>query len=153
MAVATTTAATATSSSRRHRHQVKRFRRSGGDQGSAAVEFALVLPVLMLILFGIIDFGRMLHARIVLSQAAHEGARTAAILDEAAADNTIDAVLGSMVDGLEGRDVTDCEGAVGGDATVTLTYGFAFATPLNLLFDVGDGDGATLTAEAVVPCL
>ena len=45
------------------------------DRGSVAVEFALVLPVLLLIVFGIIDFGRALNAQIELTGAAREGAQ------------------------------------------------------------------------------
>jgi len=47
------------------------------DRGATAVEFALLLPVLLLLLFGIIDFGRALNAQITLTQAVREGARLA----------------------------------------------------------------------------
>ena len=50
-------------------------RRGARDRGAAAVEFALLLPLLLLIVFGIIDFGRALNAQITLTQAAREGAR------------------------------------------------------------------------------
>ncbi len=49
------------------------------SNGAAAVEFALVLPLLMLLLFGIISYGVMLSFRQSLSQAAAEGARAAAV--------------------------------------------------------------------------
>ena len=49
------------------------------DAGASAVEMAIVLPVLVLLAFGIIDFGRMLNAQIQLSQAAREGVRLAAL--------------------------------------------------------------------------
>ena len=49
------------------------------EQGAAAVEMALVLPLLLLLLFGIIDFGRVLNAQITLTEAAREGARAAAL--------------------------------------------------------------------------
>ncbi len=54
------------------------------DRGSAAVEFALVLPLLLLIVFGIIDLGRALNAQITLTEAAREGVRLAAYGDSAA---------------------------------------------------------------------
>lgn len=41
------------------------------------VEFALVAPVLLLIVFGIIDLGRLIYTYVTLSQAANEGARVA----------------------------------------------------------------------------
>src|ERR1039458_5924651 len=58
-------------------------RRSTGiaarERGAAAVEFALLLPVLLLLVFGIVDFGRALNAQITLTQAAREGVRLAAL--------------------------------------------------------------------------
>jgi hypothetical protein len=41
------------------------------------VEFALVAPVLLLLLFGIIDFGRVIYIYITINQAVNEGARVA----------------------------------------------------------------------------
>lgn len=122
-----------------------RVRRSGEDQGSAAVEFALVLPVLMIILFGIIDFGRMLNTRITLSQAANEGARAVAVAGDEAATGVIDAIMGST--GYAVEEIDGCAGPLD-DATVTLSHSFTFVTPF-----VGGGDGIELTATAVVPCL
>ncbi len=58
------------------------------DRGAAAVEFVLVLPVLLLLVFGIVDFGRMLNAQIVVTEAAREGARAAALIDEAAGERS-----------------------------------------------------------------
>jgi len=49
------------------------------DRGAAAVEMALVLPLLMALVIGIIDFSRIFNAEIQLSQAAREGARIAAL--------------------------------------------------------------------------
>ncbi len=58
-----------------------RLRRRGqrGDRGAAAVEFALVMVPLLMIVFGIISYGFMLSFRQTLSQAATEGARAAAV--------------------------------------------------------------------------
>jgi Flp pilus assembly protein TadG len=49
-----------------------------GYHGQGLVEFALVLPIFLLILFGLIDAGRYVYMNSVLSQAAREGARLAA---------------------------------------------------------------------------
>lgn len=48
-----------------------------GETGAAAVEFALVVPVLLAIVLGILGFGRMYSTQIDLSNAAQEGARFA----------------------------------------------------------------------------
>lgn len=49
------------------------------DRGAAAVEIALVLPLLIAMLFGIIDVSRLFNAELQLSQAAREGARLASL--------------------------------------------------------------------------
>src|SRR5690349_8554855 len=53
--------------------------RSSGERGAAAVELALVLPVLLMLVFGIIEFGRGYNTRITLTSAAREGARAMAL--------------------------------------------------------------------------
>ncbi len=45
------------------------------DRGAVAAEFALLLPVLLTILFGIIEFGMIMYSREVVTNAAREGAR------------------------------------------------------------------------------
>ena len=49
------------------------------ERGAAAVEFALVLPMLLVILLGIIEFGRAYNTQISLTHAARETARHMAI--------------------------------------------------------------------------
>jgi Flp pilus assembly protein TadG len=57
-----------------------RRRRNGRlDRGAAAVEMALVLPILLFVLMGMIDFGRAYNAQIQLSAAAREGVRLASL--------------------------------------------------------------------------
>jgi Flp pilus assembly protein TadG len=48
-------------------------------RGQAMVEMALVLPIFLLVLFGLIDVGRLVFTNSMLSQAAREGARVAAV--------------------------------------------------------------------------
>lgn len=54
-------------------------RRRRTDRGAAAVEFALVVPLLLLLVLGILSYGVMLSFRQTLSQATTEGARAAAV--------------------------------------------------------------------------
>ncbi len=49
------------------------------EDGVAAVEFAIILPVLALILFGVLEFGRVWSQYQVFQGAAREGARCAAV--------------------------------------------------------------------------
>ncbi|WP_370248745.1 TadE/TadG family type IV pilus assembly protein [Nocardioides sp.] len=57
----------------------RHVRHAREDRGAAALEFALIAPILLLLVFGIISFGFMLSFRQNLSQAAAEGARAAAV--------------------------------------------------------------------------
>jgi Flp pilus assembly pilin Flp len=45
------------------------------EEGAAAVEFALLLPLLLILLFGIIEFGLILYFQGVVASASREGAR------------------------------------------------------------------------------
>ncbi len=45
------------------------------ERGAVAAEFALLLPVLLTILFGIIEFGMIMYSREVITNASREGAR------------------------------------------------------------------------------
>lgn len=49
------------------------------ERGAVAVEFALLAPVLIMLLFGIMEFGRAYNTQITLTSAAREGARVMAI--------------------------------------------------------------------------
>ena len=49
------------------------------EKGQSLVEFALVLPLLILLLFGIIDFGRIFNAYLTIDHAGRDAARTASI--------------------------------------------------------------------------
>jgi len=57
----------------------RRRGRGHHDRGAAAVEMALVLPLLLFLLMGMIDFGRAYSAQIQLAQAAREGVRLASL--------------------------------------------------------------------------
>ncbi|MBJ6725733.1 TadE/TadG family type IV pilus assembly protein [Geomesophilobacter sediminis] len=58
-----------------------------GEKGSALVEMAISITLLLLILFGTIEFGRVMYMRNTLNLAAREGARLASVtpapIDEA----------------------------------------------------------------------
>ena len=49
------------------------------EKGQALVEFALILPILLILVCGIIDFGWLYYNQITLNNAAREGARYAVI--------------------------------------------------------------------------
>lgn len=49
------------------------------DRGQSLVEFALLVPILILLIFGLFDFGRAIYAYNAVSNAAREGARIAIV--------------------------------------------------------------------------
>jgi Flp pilus assembly protein TadG len=58
---------------------IKYNRRSHYGRGQSLVEVALVLPILLIIMMGLLDFGRAFYIQVALRDAADEGAVYAAI--------------------------------------------------------------------------
>lgn len=82
------------------------------EQGSSLVEFALILPVLTMILMGIFDFGRAIYAFSAISNGAREGARYGIVhptnrdTDPPYAENTIEARAAAQLMGLDPARIT-----------------------------------------------
>jgi len=83
------------------------------ERGSTLVEFAFAFPVLCGVLFGMIDGGRFVSARVALSQASAEAARTACLSSTASATD-VDTAFTSAAALLPGANVdwtqTFCNG-------------------------------------------
>ena len=60
--------------SKRGKHRLLR-----GTEGATVVEFAIIVPVLLLILWGIVDFGNVYYQLSIVNEAAREGARVAGV--------------------------------------------------------------------------
>lgn len=60
-------------------HRARTHARARDESGAAVVEFALILPVILALVFGIISYAYMLSYRQAVTQAAVEGARSAAV--------------------------------------------------------------------------
>ena len=56
----------------------------GSERSQSMVEFVLVVPIFLVLVFGIIDFGRAFYTVHDLAAATREGARYAAVLDDPA---------------------------------------------------------------------
>jgi hypothetical protein len=108
---------------------------------------ALVLPLLLLVVFAILDFGRLFHTQMTLTAAAREGARAAAFGGDAA--DRVRTIAGDDVE----VQVQDCPagGGVGEDARVTVRFTFQFVTPVGLLGGGFDGE-TEIAGEGVMPC-
>ncbi|MHA7281431.1 TadE/TadG family type IV pilus assembly protein [Arthrobacter sp. TMS2-4] len=107
------------------------------ERGAAAVEMALLLPVLILLLLGIMEFGRAFNAQVILTNAARESVRVMAISkDEPRAKNSAVAAAGTLRPALAATNVAiSVPGATAGNrcpaestATVTITYSLSTLT-------------------------
>jgi Flp pilus assembly protein TadG len=101
-------------------------------EGLAAVEFALLLPVVALFMLGIIELGRLFWHRSTLEHAAEETGRYA-MAHAAASANELTAVLRERAAVALPRDAVAValdRSTIGGIRylTITATYDFAFVT-------------------------
>ena len=108
----------------------------------------------MLLVFGIVDFGRALNAQITLTQAAREGARMAALGEQNVVSGTQAAATGLNPVNVT---VTSCPVGAGAgvNAVVQVSYKFSFITPVAAIasiFGSSFGSTMTLTAQGVMPC-
>lgn len=101
------------------------------EGGSSAVEFALVLPILAMVLFGIIDFGRLQFERINVTAAAYEGARASGYkLGDTAISAAVNAASGGLAVSVTASTNRNCATA-GTSTTITVSRPseFQFYTP------------------------
>jgi len=87
------------------------------QNGATAVEMALILPILVMVLFGIFQFGIAYNNWIALTHAAREGARLAAVgqYDEQAVRESAPSV------DIQSVNITGQGGKIGDPVTVTVT--------------------------------
>ncbi|MDQ6600274.1 TadE/TadG family type IV pilus assembly protein [Bacillus salipaludis] len=102
------------------------------EKGQSLVEFALILPILVLLLFGIIDFARIFHVYLTMDHAGREAARAASIGKD---DSTIKstAVSDASSIGLTADKVGVTPSGTktsGSNISITITYPITFLTPV-----------------------
>lgn len=106
------------------------MRRSDGQRGSAAIEFALVLPLVLLLLLALLQIGVLAHDRLVLTQASRAGAREAAV--QPSVDAVDDAVRAAAA-GLDPERLrvdVSWSGTRGAPVTVSVAYEMPIASVL-----------------------
>jgi Flp pilus assembly protein TadG len=128
-------------------------------RGQTLVEFALILPIFILVLVGIFDFGRAVYAYNTISNSSREAVRLG-IVDQNVTKLEAEAVKASVALGATAADVevafltADLSGAcdvpaeIGCVVEITVHYQYNAATPIigNL---VGTIDMASTTREPI----
>jgi Flp pilus assembly protein TadG len=99
------------------------------QKGAAAVEFAFVLPILMVLVFGTIEFGVLFYNKAMITNASREGARSGIVF---APTRPTDTDISSVVD-------TYC-------ATSLITFGTA-SSPATTVSRAGSDPGDSLTVN------
>jgi Flp pilus assembly protein TadG len=106
--------------------------RRSNQRGQAVIELALTLPLLLLVVFGIIDFGFMFQRYESVTNAAREGARIGILADYTAAEAQNRALSYLSASGLNGP-IRACGGAILKDSRcaqmTTQTVTVAGSTP------------------------
>jgi hypothetical protein len=79
-------------------------KRSASTKAQGAAEFAIVLPILLLLILGLINLGVVVTTQIVITQAAWEGARAGATLDRSAGEGDAQ-IIGAVNAAMQPLDV------------------------------------------------
>jgi Flp pilus assembly protein TadG len=119
---------------------------------------AIVAPLLLLLLLGIVDFGRLLQQQIQLTEAVREGARLGAL---GGTNTDVQAQVSQVVGAgitltYTNLNVCSASSGVSADSTVTAKRAFAPATgvfTLMKLFGTAPSGTITLSATGVMGCV
>ncbi|MGQ9572421.1 MAG: TadE/TadG family type IV pilus assembly protein [Dehalococcoidia bacterium] len=127
-------------------------RRGKKEGGQSLVEFALVLPIFLLVLFAIVDFGMAFHAWITVTNSAREGARLGSVRAPASEiEQRVRDTAGSLGDDVAVT-VSNAQGNPGDSVVVEVSYVYSLITPLAdvvKMFSAGSLDNSfTLSSTA-----
>ncbi len=98
------------------------------DQGAAAVEFALILPLLVVLVFGIIEFSILFYNKAMITNASREGARAGIVYDFP--NRPDDTLIAGVVTAYCGNHL--------------ISFGDPTQTPSTTVMRVGSGTGSDL---------
>ena len=127
------------------------LRKLRGERGASAVEFGLVIPILLILVLGIIEFGHAFQVQGTLSAAAREGARAMALRNDQAQAKSAVRQAASVLE----PDVVDSQititpaacptGAGTTNVRLTITYPMPFLTSFF-------GASITMSGTGVMRC-
>ncbi|MDO8616501.1 MAG: pilus assembly protein [Dehalococcoidia bacterium] len=123
------------------------MKKLGGERGQALTELVLLLPIFLILVFAIVDFGMGFHSYITVTNSAREGARLGAVGGSSAAiAQRVRDTASTLDQGNLTVTVTNAQGPVGQSVTVKADYQYNLITPLTGLmsFVSGGSIGPTL---------
>jgi Flp pilus assembly protein TadG len=133
------------------------------EEAQSLAEFALIMPIFLILVFGIIDFGMGLRAYITVAQATREGARYGVVGNQAGTftsggsgdcnGSTSTSIVGKVCSTLNGLDLTDIQTVTttcpdtgttppcnpGDELEVHAEYHYHYITPVRALVNVLSG--------------
>lgn len=137
---------------------IKRLRTT--DHGAELIEMAIVTPLLLLLVFGIVDFGFLFQRYVVLTNAAAEGARVAGLPGYNQADVQARVAAFVQAAGITGAavnassvpfSIVSAGGTSAGSlVTVTQVYKMQYIGPIAAIFGGSSGGTLTLTSRSTV---
>jgi Flp pilus assembly protein TadG len=103
--------------------------KNDSERGAAAVEFALLLPLLLMLVLGTIEFGRAYNAQITLTNAARDGVRVMAIDNNPTSAKTAAQYAAASVSStIPASDITLSTNTCSTGTQVTLTIKYNLST-------------------------
>lgn len=110
------------------------------ERGQTLLEFALILPLMLLLIFALVDFGRGFYTWLIVTNGAREGARVGATQQDY---NTIMARINEATGTLDQSrmtvTLTNVQGPRGDPITVEIRYDFDWVTPVGPLLNIVSG--------------
>jgi Flp pilus assembly protein TadG len=127
-------------------------RRGGGERGASLVEFALILPVFMMLVLGMFSGGIAYNRQIALRQAAREGARYGSVLPRTPDIVVVGGVNKTWAQRVQDAVVERSEGELtAADVCVAMVEGTA-ATPQVITPPTGTTQGSFTTTGTTSGC-
>jgi Flp pilus assembly protein TadG len=140
------------------------------ENGGSLIEFAIIAPVLFLILFGIIEFGILIYDNAMITNASREGARAGIVYSFDPSNNTAirktdDEIIQVVRDYCEDHLISFGSGTAlaippptrtgdeaGDSLTVTVNYSFRFLVFSNVIALIGGdlADNINLSAQTIM---
>ena len=132
------------------------------ERGAALIEAAIIIPLLLLLVLGVVEYGFMVNRGTVINNAAREGAREAIF---GSSESEIEQHVRDAAASLEQADLTvtvtckdadgtscpgasyDAEWEPGGSAIVKVDYVYHFITPITNMVGLGTTQDLTAAVE------